>query len=113
MNKHMLPIACLIALLPLTQSQANNDPEYLAHSCRELVGIYAKRNEKRLAAGITTSVSEALRAGYCMGVVEEYRRHFQCRTGDWFRQAQGIAELPLSVATRSTVQELLEISCEI
>jgi hypothetical protein len=112
-NVRVLPIVCLITLLPLTQPEANDDAEYLIHSCRELIGIYAKRDEKRLAAGMTTSVSEALRAGYCMGVVEEYRRHYECGTDDWFRQAQGIAELPLSFAIRTSVPELLGISCEI
>lgn len=108
-----LTVACLLSVLPITQVHANDDPEYLIQSCKELVGIYAKRGEKRLAAKVTTSVAEALRAGYCMGVVEEYRRHYECDTDDWFRQAQGIAELPLSFAKRTSVPELLGMSCEI
>lgn len=112
MKLHTLVIACLLSALPSAMVQARDGSEHLIQSCKELVGVYAKREEMRLAAGLTTSLSEALRAGYCMGVVEEYRRHYECDTDDWHRQAQAIAELPLSFAKRTSVEELLEISCD-
>lgn len=108
-----LTLACLLCVLPITQAQANNDPEYLIQGCKEVVAIYAKRDEKRLAAKLTTSVSEALRAGYCRGMLDEYRRSYKCGTNDWLIQAQNIAELPLSFAKRTTVHELLGISCDV
>ena len=93
-------------------AQADDDSKHLVQSCRELVDIYSKRDQQRLLAGVATGLSEALRAGYCMGVVEEYRRHAErCTTNDWFEQAQRVALVPLS--QRTTVQGLLEMSCAI
>ncbi len=113
MKRISLPVACLLASLCVPTAQASNDPEHLIQSCQELVGIYAKRDQQRLLAGPTTGLSEALRAGYCMGVADEYRRHYPCATDDWFKQAQRIAELPLSFGARTSVDALLEMSCAI
>lgn len=46
----------------------------LRTGCREAISIWDKRAEKKLLAMQTTSASEALRAGYCRGVVVEYLR---------------------------------------
>jgi len=108
-----LPIAFLLASLFVPVTQANDDPEHLIQSCQELVDIYAKRDQQRLLAGVATGLSEALRAGYCMGVVDEYRRRYECATDDWFTQAQRVAEMPVSFGPRTSVDELLEMSCEI
>lgn len=113
MKLHAFIIACLLSVLSINVVQANDDPKHLIQSCQELVGIYSKRDEKNFAAGLTTSLSEALRAGYCMGVVDEYRRNYECDTDSWLRQAQAIAELPVSFAKRTSVEELLGISCDI
>ena len=113
MKLHAMIIVFLMSIVQSTVVQATNDPEHLIQSCQELVAIYNKRGEKYLAAGLTTSLSEALRAGYCMGVVDEYRRNYECDTDSWLRQAQAIAELPVSFAKRTSVEELLGISCDI
>lgn len=103
----------LITTLFLPVAQSNDDPEHLIQSCQELVDIYAKRDQKHLLAGVTTSLSEALRAGYCMGVVDEYRRRYECATDDWYTQAQRIAGMAVSTGRHTSVDHLLEISCEI
>ena len=113
MKLHTLIIVCFLSVLSSTIVHADEDPKHLIQSCQELVGIYSKRDEKHLVAGLTTSLSEAFRAGYCRGVVEEYRRHYSRCAGDWFTQAQAIAELPVSFAKRTSVEELLGISCDI
>lgn len=113
MKPHVFVVMFLLSIFQSNLVQASNDPEHLIQSCQELVAIYNKRGEKYLAAGLTTSLSEALRAGYCMGVVDEYRRNYECDTDSWFRQAQAIAELPVSFAKRTSVEELLGISCDI
>lgn len=109
-----LSIACLLSslLLPVS-SQASNDSEHLIQSCQELVAIYAKRDQQRFLAGVATGLSEALRAGYCMGVLDEYRRHYQCAADDWFSQAQRVAEIPVSFGAPKRVDELLAHSCEV
>lgn len=113
MKPTILPIACLLASLCVPVAQANDDPEHLIQSCQELVDIYAKRDQQRLLAGVATGLSEALRAGYCMGVVDEYRRRYECAADDWFTQARQIAGMPVSFGPRASVDELLEMSCEI
>ena len=113
MKLHAMIIVFLMSIAQSTVVQANNDPEHLIQSCQELIGIYNKRGEKHLAAGLTTSLSEALGAGYCMGVVDEYRRNTRCYVDDWYSQAKKIAEYPLSFGKRTSVDGLLEISCDI
>lgn len=113
MKLHAFIITCLLSVLSINVVQANDDPKHLIQSCQELVGIYSKRDEKNFAAGLTTSLSEALHAGYCMGVVDEYRRNTRCYVDDWHSQAKKIAEYPLSFAKRTSVEELLGISCDI
>lgn len=113
MNLKTLTVCCLLATLLSPLAQANNDPEHLIESCKELVGIYAKHDQQNLLAGMSTSLSEALRAGYCMGVVDEYRRHNLCGRNDWFSQAARVAEMPITFAKRTTVEALLAHSCEI
>lgn len=113
MKPIVLPIAYLLFSLYVPATQAKDDPEHLIQSCQELVDIFAKRDQQRLLAGVATGLSEALRAGYCMGVVDEYRRHYECATDDWFIQAKRVAEMSASFGSRITVNELLERSCEI
>lgn len=112
MKPIILPLACMLASFLMPTAQADDDSLHLIASCQELVDIYAKRDEQRLLAGVTTGLSEALRAGYCMGVVDEYRRQSTCATDDWFVQAQRIARTPIPFDTDIPfVVELLETSC--
>lgn len=91
----------------------------LVEACKELVDIYDKHNEKKTLAGWRTSVSEALQAGYCRGVVIEYRRAraeapgyvAACATQDWFEQAQAISIFAQQFSQKSTVGQLLDQSC--
>lgn len=89
---------------------ADNETELLIQGCAEVEAIYYRRNEKNLLAGINTSVAEALRAGYCKGVLEQYRRDHRahCR-GDWVEQARKIAEH--SGKSSLKVDQLLRQSC--
>lgn len=112
MKLHIFIITCLLSALSINAVQASDDPQNLIENCQELVGIYSKRDEKHFAAGLTTSLSEAFRAGSCKGVVDEYRRNFECDTDDWFSQAKTIADYSLSFGKHTTVDRLLEISCD-
>lgn len=113
MNTRALPIACLYLLscLVLPTAQANDDPEHLIQSCKELVGIYAKRDQQHLLAGLVTSPSEALRAGYCRGVLDEYRRNSFCAQSNWHIQAARIADYPAYAEEQPSVEILLKQSC--
>jgi hypothetical protein len=84
----------------------------LVESCVELVNIYDSRNSQRLLAAQTTSLSESLRAGYCLGVLNEYAKsEYRCRT-DWFRRAEFIASYSQE-SDQPSERKILKLSCEI
>lgn len=87
------------------------DTERLIQGCEELIDIYASHEEKRLLAGVTTSVSEAMRAGYCQGVISEYQRTKSCSVSDWYLLASRIAEMPTWQAEAKHATSLLETAC--
>lgn len=106
--KYIIAAFSVLALSSLAHAE---DPARLIEGCKELVRIYDKRGEKQVMVGFTTSVSDAMRAGYCRGVIDEYHRagpYALCRDQGWHSQAMKIA----STATADqTVSELLERSC--
>lgn len=57
-----------------------DDGEKLVDGCNEVVNIYNKNQEKKLLAGITTSKSESLRAGFCIGVLSAYKQYGAIKT---------------------------------
>ncbi|WP_411391076.1 hypothetical protein [Pseudomonas sp. MPB23] len=113
MNTRTLPIAFLglLSSLAFASVQANDDPEHLIQSCKELVSIYVKRDQQHLFAGLVTSPSEALRAGYCRGVLDEYRRSSHCAQSNWHTQAARIAGYPAYAEELPSVETLLKQSC--
>lgn len=85
----------------------------LIDSCVELINIYKSKNTKHLLAAQTTSLSQSLRAGYCLGVIEQYdNSSYRHCYSDWYVRAQFIANESLKNNPRSE-QKLLELSCEI
>ncbi|BBB29879.1 hypothetical protein [Neptunomonas japonica] len=83
----------------------------ITDSCAELVNIYKSHKEQRFLAAQTTSLSEGLRAGYCLGVLEQYsKNHYRCRS-NWFKRAKFIAQQQ-GLDSYFSEQELLEKSCE-
>jgi len=110
--KHMYPLLALTILsLPLQSSLASTDPTRLIESCTELVNIYTRRDELRFAASQLTSLSEAMRAGYCRGVLDEYQRHYECKTSDWREQANTIASHAFEQPSAQDVDMLLASAC--
>ncbi|WP_221739974.1 hypothetical protein [Stutzerimonas xanthomarina] len=110
--KPFVPLLALaLASLPMHASQASTDPSRLVESCAELVDIYVKRDQLRFAAAQTTALSEAMRAGYCRGVLDEYRRHYQCRRSDWRDQAEIIARHSPAQLEELDVDDLLAKAC--
>ena len=111
MKPSFLQFACLLTSLSIPVAQASEDPQHLIQSCQELVDAYTDADQLSTIAKVASSFSEALRAGYCMGRVDEYRRSYECATDDWFEQAARIVDMSESLSTRPTVDELLEYSC--
>ncbi|PHR17747.1 MAG: hypothetical protein COA41_11565 [Sphingopyxis sp.] len=113
MKKYVLLAACLASLSVPSIASAIDDHEHFVQGCREVLVIYANRDKQRLLAGLTTSPTEALRAGYCIGAISEYQRERECFTNDWYEQAQRISEMSDYAINGASVEELLETSCEI
>ena len=107
-------ICLMLVSSNVAYAQAGSESKHLVTSCQALVEIYAKRDQQHLLAGMTTSTSAALRAGYCRGVLDEYRRRTEfCYQGDWYVQAARIAEYPSYAEDLPAVDELLKQSCAI
>lgn len=92
----------------LVQAETN-ETQLLIQGCAEVEAIYESRDKKNLLAGINTSVAEALRAGYCKGVLEQYRRSGGCYRAEWIKQAQKIGQQ--STSQSISVNQLLRQSC--
>ncbi|RUO47805.1 hypothetical protein CWE21_08200 [Pseudidiomarina aquimaris] len=80
MFKSLIPtLIVLISLMPLAADAKGSfekpDAEFLIGACQAVTEIYNAHNEKRFLASQTTSLADAMRAGYCLGVMKQY----QCR----------------------------------
>lgn len=113
--------ALVLTLLYLSQPATAKDKgdfagfEGFVDGCSELVQIYEKREQRRFFAGQTTSLSEALRAGYCRGIIEQYKRqndHYRrgCHT-DWYEIAEFVARQDGAEYKFGGMESLLETAC--
>lgn len=94
------------------------DAGLLVQSCQEAVDVFSSHEKTGYLAAYRTSLSEALRAGYCIGVLEQfsdaYSEYCSGNTG-WFENAKRIASLNLTQqesATTTTMDILEEYACE-
>jgi len=113
-------MACSVLLVFSQSSLARDNNDFVGlegfvDGCTELVHIYEKRDKKRFLAGQTTSLSEALRAGYCRGVIEQYKEqnnHYSrgCHT-DWYEIAEFVARQNGAEYKFGAMDSLLETAC--
>jgi hypothetical protein len=112
MTSNKLAAALLLvnfAALFTSAVHAETDAERLINGCAELVDIYDEHEKARFMAAQTTSLSEAMRAGYCQGVIDEYRRNSNCQTESRMQMAKRIADMQnLKVSDTNT---LLRSAC--
>ncbi|WP_285163247.1 hypothetical protein [Shewanella goraebulensis] len=52
----------------------SNNAEFLQQSCRDAVELLDNKGQPGTYAAIHTSMAEAMRAGYCIGVVQQYSK---------------------------------------
>lgn len=105
MFKPLLTTLILSVSLPLSAQTLS-----LVDSCVELVNIYESKNQVKVFAAQTTSLSESLRAGYCLGVLQEYSQNQYCRK-DWFKKAEFIAKFQTQTDMISE-RQLLKMTCK-
>jgi hypothetical protein len=75
------------------------DSAFLIQSCGEAIEIFASQEKTGYLAAYRTSLSEAMRAGYCIGVIEHFTEVYveYCgRSSGWFEHAKSIASLELT-----------------
>lgn len=94
-----LLLLALVGIVSIPSAWGRSDETtVLRVGCKELSAIYDKNGEQKLLAMQTTSASEALRAGICLGSVREYlRANPTCGGGSlqplqWFDVVQRIAD---------------------
>lgn len=122
MKLHFLPF---LFLLPACVMAKPTEPESvkLIKACKELVAMYDREGVENKLVSWFGSVSEGMQAGYCRGVIVEYRRHDdlqaveqwsshpRCNQPDWFTQAQQIANFSPEPYAGHSIGHILESSC--
>lgn len=77
----IIPLIIINAIIYSHNASADAiDSEKLVDGCSEAINIYNKKQEKKLLVGLTTSNSESLKAGYCIGVMSAYKSFGSIRT---------------------------------
>lgn len=93
------------------------DADLLVQSCQEAVDVFSSHEKTGYLAAYRTSLSEALRAGYCIGVLEQFSDAYDeycVSSAGWFENAKRIASLNLTQresATTTTMEILEEYAC--
>ncbi|HBU98475.1 MAG TPA: hypothetical protein DEF21_11305 [Thalassospira lucentensis] len=97
-----------------TQSHAENQAYDLVKSCVEAVDVFDNKGANKILAAVSTSLEEALRAGYCRGVIIEYRRQERgnCERSSWLVQARNIASHSINDLQKINIDALLRSSCD-
>ena len=83
-GKSLLPLLLLLGLwLPAPSAHASPAYHELITNCRELLALHGRKATP--LAALTTSVSEAMKAGYCLGVIDQYRSQHRgyCRNDNY------------------------------
>jgi hypothetical protein len=127
----------LVLTFTTTVYAKDSDGERLVKGCNELIGMYKNKSEKRLLASQLTSSSDAMLAGYCMGVIKTYKQVANprvyydqvkcgygvrgpchkvkkvtlCKHNDWYEIAEAVAGYWEIKQVKHTVSELLEGVC--
>jgi hypothetical protein len=122
----MLRYLTLLFVLPACALARSSEPESvkLVNACNELVAMYDRSGQENKLVSWFGSVSEGMQAGYCRGVIAEYRRGQEewfdalkieksaCNSKSWFEQAKSIANADLKAAQSKTVGQLMNSSCD-
>ncbi|QJD57609.1 hypothetical protein HG264_01140 [Pseudomonas sp. gcc21] len=112
MKSALVCIALLLALALPQVSTAADDSTRLVQGCKELTAIYSSHEQQRLMAAATTSLSEAMLAGYCMGVVSEYQRRSYCGATNWHELASRVAALSGWDTGNDNIDSVLGKACD-
>ncbi|WP_445776778.1 hypothetical protein [Shewanella sp.] len=87
----------------------SNDARFLQQSCRDAVEIFDNKGQPGAYAALHTSMSEAMRAGYCIGTVQQYsQRSPSCYSSygrsNWLDMARAIASFSIGQEEFNRIQ---------
>lgn len=109
MMLRFVPVIFLLMLPKMVTAESNGS--MLIEGCAEAIQIYEDNQQYRSLAATMTSLSEALRAGYCRGVIDEYDRNHHC-SGDWLKRARYIADHKEAKSLPPSTESLLRGACQ-
>ncbi len=82
MRTFILPFIILFSLNTYAISfDVNQRAFYLVDSCQQYTELYNENGQKKWWSVFTTSREDALRIGYCLGVIEQVQRGELCPNG--------------------------------
>ncbi len=84
----------------------NSDPIFMIESCKEVVEIYKAKGEKRFMASQRTSLAEAMRAGYCIGALQQITCRNRFSKRNWMVAAKSIAQLDVNLRENQVLKPL-------
>lgn len=103
-NNSMRHFSAVVILLGISAFSNAKDqfrspnPEFIIESCKEVIEIYKARDEKKFMASQRTSLTEALRAGYCIGLITMTACERGSYKNDWMKAAKLISDLDPQLA---------------
>lgn len=93
-----LILMCLVTQISYAKKAFDKtDPIFMIEACKEVMEIYKARDEKRFMASQRTSLAEAMRAGYCIGALQQMNCRNRHSTNHWMKAAQLIAQLDVNL----------------
>lgn len=102
----------LIFSISTVNAKPYKQTEMLVDGCIEIVGIYKNKKDKYLSAGATTSLTEAMKAGYCRGAIEQFiQSSNRACYADWFEIAERISKMKKKSYQKLYQSRVLELSC--
>ena len=104
-----VPILLILVLPKLVMAETNRTA--LIEGCFEAIQLYENNQQYTFKAALITSLSEALRAGYCKGVIDEYDRGHDCK-GDWLTRARYVAGYKDEKSLPPSTESLLRGACQ-
>ncbi len=91
--KYVLGFFLIFSVNNFSFADEFSDGEKLIKGCSDLIGMYNNIEEQRVFSSITHSNSDALLAGYCLGVLKAVTRSsdYNCYRRSWYRLAEDLA----------------------
>ncbi len=91
---YILGVFLVLTVSNISFADEFSDGNNLIKGCSDLIGMYNNLEEQRVLSSITHSQSDALLAGYCLGVLKTVTKSsgYRCSGRSWYRLAEDLAK---------------------